>query len=205
MKNPAPVLASFLAFVLTSGTAPSAQAREGTLELPEYIGDLEFDGEYVFKDPRLGRSYLYGAPWLSLVIYVYDDGVEHIPDGANSDVVYAQFERAIREIRSQPVYENVELLSEGSVQLGSGSSALDAREAVFTLRTEGGEAKSYLWITGYGGLIYKVRFPASHIREQDGRINRGEILEAVGESIRRAHEARPIRQASNLTDSPVGS
>lgn len=205
MKRRAPVLASFLALLLASGTAWDAQARQGTLELPEYIGDLEYDGEYVFQDPRLGRSYLYGAPWLSLVIYVYDDGVEHIPDGAHSDVVDAQFERAIREIRSQPVYGNVELLSEGRVQLGSGSGALDAREAVFTLQTEGGEAKSYLWITGYGGLIYKVRFTASHIREQDGRINRGEILEAIGESIRRAHDARLIRQAGYVTDSAVRS
>ena len=112
-------LAAWVVLITLTVAAVAAPLGDNTvrlapsqLKLPQNIGPLRFNGQNRFSDRRLGRSYSYNASGISLSIYVYDYGIENIPDGSESVPLCEQFEGARNEIERGGNYENVVLRSE---------------------------------------------------------------------------------------------
>src|SRR5215467_1196410 len=93
----------FLRAFLACGVLQAAAAADdgalkllpSPLEMPRRIGPMVTDGAgHAYEDPRLGISYMYEGAGLLLTVYVYDAGVESIPDGPDSAAVCEQFEEA---------------------------------------------------------------------------------------------------------------
>ena len=109
------------------------------LEMPRRIGPMASDGAaHSYEDPRLGSSYQYLGRGLSLTIYVYDAGVDAIPDGADNIPVCDQFEDAKNGV-AKAGYLDMALKSEQMVRLAPPGDVLLAREARIRIRAPGAQ------------------------------------------------------------------
>jgi hypothetical protein len=152
------------------------------LNLPEYIGVLDYMGERSRADSRPGGSYSYRAAGLALDIDVYDYDPAQLPDGLASPVLQRAFARMEQSLRAG----GAQLIHAGTVALGGGSApAIPAREAVFARRGSHVEGTSYLWIAARGGRLYEMHFNVRAGFEDDGHVSRSETLAALGEAITR--------------------
>lgn len=178
--------------LLALGAAASvAQAQEivkllpAPIELPARLGPLVFNGKpNKYDDPRLGVGYGYNAQGALLTVYVYDAGIQDIPDGADSIPVCVEYEVAKQGVQQTPSYKNTALKTEQLVRLSPPEDAPLAREAVFELEREERQAISYVWITGVAKHFVKLRFTmlAPHVEEVVEA--RRAILDALGTAIR---------------------
>jgi hypothetical protein len=176
------------------------------LRLPQNIGPLRYNGESRFSDRRLGRSFGYNATGISLSIYVYDYGVEGIPDGADSVPLCEQFESAKLEIERGGNYENVAMRGEVSRRLTDAADAPVAREAVYEFDRHGVHAVSVLWLTAIDGYFLKLRLSLRAEVADELEEARAQILAAIAGSIenrrRRAQNPPPpaVQEASIEVD-----
>jgi hypothetical protein len=164
------------------------------LKLQQNIGPMRYSGESRFSDRRLGRSFGYNASGISLSIYVYDYGVEEIPDGADSVPICEQFESAKLEIENGGNYENVSLKSEVSRPLAEHDDSPVAREAVYEFDRHGVHAVSVLWLTAVDGYFLKLRLSLRSEVADELDEARTQILAAMADAIanRRRLVQRPI-------------
>jgi hypothetical protein len=154
------------------------------LEIPRRIGPMVTDGAaHSHEDPRLGSSYQYLGRGLSLTIYVYDAGVDAIPDGADNIPVCHQFEDAKNGVLKAG-YRDMALKSEQMVRLVPPSDALLAREAVFEFVRQERATISYVWITAAAKNFIKLRFSLdAELRDEVPEARRA-VLDALGEAAR---------------------
>ncbi len=207
--RPAPLLAGILA-CLAAMAAQAAPLSDNTvrlapsqLKLPQAIGPLRYTGENRFSDRRLGRSFGYNASGISLSIYVYDYGVRHIPDGADSVPLCEQFESAKQEIERGGNYDNVTLKSEVSRPLAGGDDAPVAREALYEFDRRGVHAVSALWLTAIDGYFVKLRLSLRAEVADELEEARTQILEAIADAIanrrkRKLNDAGPPDQEASI-------
>ena len=182
------------ASITNFGLAASAIAAEPVadsaalgLQLPDYIGVLEFMGERTPRGQHVARSYSYRAAGLSLDIDVFDYDASQLTAGIESAVLKKQFEHAKQETRAS-VTRRAKLLKEDVVQFGT-DAQFPAREAVYRLTSQDFEHTNYLWLAGAQGRLLEMRFSIQEGFEEDGHVSRSEILAAVGEAV--AHAPTP--------------
>lgn len=154
------------------------------LEMPRRIGPLVTDGTgHAYENPRLGVSYDYGGEGLLLSIYVYDAGVESIPDGADNMAVCEQFEEAKGGV-VRAGYRDVSLKSEQMVRLSPPADSPQAREAVYELVRKDRPMISYVWVTGVAKHFVKLRFTLDAQLRDEAQEARRAVLDALGEAVR---------------------
>ena len=184
--------AFYFVVLLAIGFGASASAADDTikllpspLEFPTKIGSLESNGQpHKYDDPRLGKSYTYGAPGMFLTIYSYDAGVKEISDGGDTNATCEQFEEAKYGVPKAPDFKNVTLKNEQLVRLGSTEDSPLLREAVIELDRGDRHGISYIWITGAAKYFLKLRFTAvDDLRDQLPDIRQG-ILSTVATAIK---------------------
>jgi hypothetical protein len=161
--------------------APIAESAAMGLQLPDYIGVLEFMGERTPRGAHVSRSYSYRAPGLALDIDVFDYDPAEVNAGIDSAVLRQQFEQAKREARASAP-RRAKLLAEDIVQFGT-DAKFPAREAVYRLTTRDFEHTSYLWLAGVQGRLLEMRFSVQDGFEEDGHVSRSEILAALGPAV----------------------
>jgi hypothetical protein len=172
------------------GGLPGAAAAGETLallpsplEMPRRIGPLVTDGvAHSYEDPRLGSSYQYHGRGLSLTIYVYDAGVDPIPDGADNIPVCEQFEDAKNGV-TRAGYRDMALKSEQMVRLAPPGDVLLAREAVFEFVRQERKTFSYVWITAAAKNFIKLRFSLDAELQDEIPEARRALLDALGEAV----------------------
>jgi hypothetical protein len=126
---------------------------------PEKIGPF-FLGEttnYETTTPGLGYSVVYTAHFGEVNAYIYDKGIEDIPDGPNGDIILEQFKQEASGIINRPKTEDCSI--EFIEQFGTGSPERGAEFlcAVFGVSDNNGNRYSYLYLTGYEGKLVKLR------------------------------------------------
>jgi hypothetical protein len=181
------------------------------LKLPQNIGPLRFSGVNRYSDRRLGRSYGYNASGISLSIYVYDYGIESLPDGPDSVPLCEQYQAAKGEIERGGNYENVVLRGESSRALRDAEASPVVREAVYEFDRHGVHALSVLWLVAFDGYFFKLRLSLRSELADELTEARPEILAALAESMGDARAARrrieppgetpPVQEASIEVDS----
>lgn len=125
------------------------------------------DKVHQYEQPGLGYSIDYDSQnGLRFTIYVYDFGLESIPDGPFTEPARAQMKRAVGDIfraREKGHYENVTTLWSGVMFLGDNDTSPKMRRASFRLRRNGQDFVSQLYLTGYKNHFIKVRcsFPST--------------------------------------------
>jgi len=152
-------------------------------ELPRRIGPLYLQGEpHQFDPPSLGISYQYNGNGLSLTIYVYDAGIEDIPDGGDTAASCMQFEQAKGDVLGAG-YGHPTLESQQLARLAPPADLPLAREAVFEFQRDGEQTVSYLWITAVGKHFVKLRFSVNaQLRDELPEARRA-VLTALGTAI----------------------
>jgi len=171
------------------------------IKLPQNIGPLRYTGQNRFSDRRLGRSYTFNAPGISLSMYVYDYGLKHIDDGPNSVALCEQFEGAKREIERGGNYHNVELRAEFSRPFDAADGAPVAREALYEFDRNDVRALSALWLTAVDGQFLKLRLSLRMEVADELDDARSQILAAMAAAIVSARsQARGAARAPAARD-----
>lgn len=179
-----------LACVLAAGAARAAGTADEPVTLapsrftvPKTIGPMRYDGETVYKDRRLGRSFGYKASGISLNIYVYDNGLSRVPDGPDSVAACQQYENAKHEIENGGNYQNVKLRGEVARRMSASPDGNVAREAEYEFDRHGNHALSVLWLTVADGYFIKLRLSMRAEIADEIEEARAQILSAVALSL----------------------
>jgi len=187
-----------LCVVLVGSAVHAAKLGDNTVRLlpskfrlMQNIGPMRFTGENRYTDRRLGRSFGFGASGISLIIYVYDNGLTDLPDGPDSVPACEQFERAKFEIEQGGNYQNVRLISEATRYLTDTASGPRAREAMYEFDRNGVHAWSYLWVTVADGFFVKLRLSLREEVRDEIPEARTEILTTIADAL----AERPARPA----------
>jgi len=160
------------------------QLLPSPLELPRRIGPLSTDGRaHGFDKPELGTAYQYKGGGMLLTVYVYDLGVNDIPDGAVNVPVCEQFEDAKSDV-IQAGYRDVVLKKEQLVRLSPPEDLPLAREAEFEMLRDGRTTISWLWITGVAKQFVKLRFSLDADFRDEALDARRALLTALGTAIK---------------------
>lgn len=170
------------------------------LDLPRYIGVLDYMGERTRTDRRPGHSYSYRAAGLGLDIDVFDYDPARLADGTHSPLVRRELARMERPL----IDAGARLVHTGRVRLGgtggrvttaraASGPPIMAREAVFARHGAKFRGTTYLWITARGGRLYEMHFNVDRGFREDGIVSRSESLAALGRAI--AHPYTPTRPA----------
>jgi len=171
--------------------------RSAVLDLPQYIGVLDYMGERTRHDRRPGHSYSYRAAGLGLDIDVFDYDPARLPNGVNSPLVARELARmeqpllaqGAKRIRSGTVLLDASGAAAPSASTSTSVGPITAREAVFACRDASFRGRRYLWITARGGRLYEMHFSVHEGFGPDGQVSRSESLAALGRAI--AHPSVP--------------
>jgi len=191
-------LAAAMAISLGAMALPASAAESiaehafGGVQLPEYIGPLEYMGERSRTDKRPGASYSYRAAGLSLDLAIYDYGNKGIVDGTDSAALRAEAQRVAASIEAAPG-RNVRVLREGLATTGRSAQSLPLRETVFDVQSPESSDTAYVWLTAIHGLLVEARFTVAEGFEEDGVISRSEVLDALSAAI--PQTAEKVEQA----------
>lgn len=133
------------------------------IDLPEFLDRLEKTDSHEFANEALGVSarYIFGP--FKLDIYIYDLGEKDISDGAGGENVKKAFDAARRDISSMEEkgdYGNLKEIANDMQTLDClTDKKLDFFHARYTFNVaEGKEILSDLFVTGYNGKFFKLRF-----------------------------------------------
>lgn len=210
MKCPAASAVWLVAVALIAGAAQAAPLGDNTVKLApshfklaQNIGPLRFSGQSRFSDRRLGRSYAFNASGISLSIYVYDYGLDGIPDGPDSVPLCEQYEGAKDEIERGGNYDNVLLRSEVNRPLMEGQDATVAREAVYAFDRHGIHAVSVLWLTAVDGYFLKLRLSLRAEIADELDEARPQILAAIAHAVSQRRKAAPARAVTPVQEASI--
>jgi hypothetical protein len=134
-------------------------------ELPETLGSCERGERRDYGDPRLGWSVVYNdRHGMVITVYVYDQGVDRIADGAGDRIITDSFAAARRDIHvamTKGMYSDVQPFDDGKATI-EGMDILFARYHLTFAKGEaaGKKAVSVLYIFGARDQIIKVRATA---------------------------------------------
>jgi hypothetical protein len=181
---------ALLACALAGGAARAAGTANEPVTLapsrftvPKTIGPMRYNGETVYKDRRLGRSFGYNVSGISLNIYVYDNGLSGVPDGPDSIAACQQYESAKREIENGGNYQNVKLRREVARRMSASADGIVAREAEYEFDRHGNHAVSVLWLTVADGFFIKLRLSMRAEISDELEEARAQILSAIALSL----------------------
>mgnify|MGYP006088620155 CR=1 FL=1 len=124
------------------------------------------------EHPGLGCTVPYNAPGVKATIYVYDLNFEVIPDGPESECVLQHFRNEVAQLTQMVEHGLYASASVNQVYVTGGPER--GREflcADISIRQNGQELDSYLYLTGYDGKFVKVRVtsPSSEQSEMQAR------------------------------------
>jgi hypothetical protein len=168
-------------------------------KLLQNIGPMRYTGENRYTDRRLGRSFGFGTGGISLIVYVYDYGLEDLPDGPDSVAACEQFERAKHEIQHGGNYQNVVLRSEVTRRMKDSADAPLAREALYEFDRNGIHAWSYLWLTVADGYFVKLRLSLREEVKDEMDDARVEILGIIANALAQ----RPAKPVPDVAPRPA--
>ncbi|HEX5161841.1 MAG TPA: hypothetical protein VFV88_08965 [Steroidobacteraceae bacterium] len=180
-------LVALLAAVAAEGAAPPPEKvvlAPSTLELPVKIGPLHYSGEpHRYEPAAAGVSYAFAGRGLLLTVYVYDGGLQDLPDGGDTVEACEQVEMAKEGVK-EAKYPNTVLTREQFVRLTPSEAFPLAHEVRYELEREGRPSISYIWVTAAAKHFIKLRFSFDkELKDEEVDARRG-ILDAVGDAVR---------------------
>ena len=178
-----------IAILLTSANAQDVKRGGLKMDFPELEGFVCSEPKH-FPNPKHGYLVSYTAqqgPWIRVNVYVYNSGLDRIPDGASSEVVKEEIyliEVGLKELKRQGAYNSYIELEGGVVQIGDSRVAPKAQRRLFEIdRTDVGRILTDVYITGYKDHFIKIRisYPVEEQIEVEKTV--APVLKAVGEML----------------------
>jgi len=133
------------------------------IEIPDVLGGFKktkvIDNEP--KDPGLGTTVHYHCPGIKATVYIYNMGINTIPDGIESNVVRKAFETAkanIQEVARQGYYKLSSKLRTSITILDPAENPISALTASFSYQDQRENLTSFLYVFGRKNHIIKIRF-----------------------------------------------
>jgi hypothetical protein len=184
------LLIAFLALLFGEsrlGTLVVAEEQAGADKLELAFPDIDgFQKGKInrYPQPGLGYSIGYITPEKILAtIYVYNGGLDKIPDGPGSEAVKQQILNAkgdIYELKKRGDYDTVTPRGDEKPQevpLGKGAKAL---RLSFEIGFDGQKLVSYIFVTGYKNHFVKIRFSYPAAEKDKGEKGLQKVLTEVG-------------------------
>lgn len=162
-----------------------------SLQLPQYIGVLDYMGERTRPAGMpAGTSYSYRAAGIGLDIDISSAEAAHLPAGIDSAAFERQYRRAQHDKRFPALDHGARLLRQDIAQLGT-HRHFAARESVFAVHDADFTGTVYLWLANVHGTLLEARLAVRKGFEEDGRVSRVESLAALGQAIVHSEAAQP--------------
>ncbi|MDP3803991.1 MAG: hypothetical protein Q8Q87_00400 [Candidatus Omnitrophota bacterium] len=166
------ILAVALMMLIPSQSLAKESPESMFMSLPVQIKTFVAGAPVSYPDKRLGASIGYNSPTLTAItVYLYDQGIENVEDGIDSDVIRQSKEMAmndIREVERMGIYRNVEIIADDKAEFDIGGT--DPLKMLFASyscdmvdQDSGGSYHviSDLYVAGMKGYICKVRITRS--------------------------------------------
>ena len=140
-------------------TAFAAEDDQTGIRFPDKLAGVPFQGiiDYEQKHPGWGKDYKYSKAHVSFDIYIYNAGIEVIPDGIESNEIYYAFQDSKKDIQlsvKNGEFAAAQLINEDVITAG----AVKLLHAHY--RIEWSKSSGYLHIlmTGFKNQIIKVYY-----------------------------------------------
>jgi hypothetical protein len=166
VRAAAAMLAASMIFVATAGGAALAQraAIENDFPLPPVLGGLKKGNveDFENKCPGCGCRFRYEKPGWRADVFIYDFNIGGIPDGPNNRIVSSHMQQLKQAVLEEDGQKG---LSKANFEISGGPGKPAFTCAFFGLhrpvfsrpRLAGGEADSYVCLTGAKKKFVKVR------------------------------------------------
>lgn len=151
------------------------QLSELNIELPQEISGIKYHDRKSYDSKEAGYSVNNASRMCSISLFVYDNGIEEIPEGPKGTLVASEMEEAISGVKAaekEGFLKNVKF-QEGKLDLPEGIESRFAAKAM-TFDVKGGSCKSYLLITGRSNHFFKIRLTQYVV---DGKTNDAEVAD----------------------------
>lgn len=178
MKKRTPILLLLIVILLTAASSAFAEPYQHpatSLVFPDRLAGLDkvrvtdYEKDY----PGLGLSVGYNAPGRTLTIYLYNMGMNSVPDDVTSPVLRQQFEQAandIARVAEMGEYQNLRRLNEDeivSISSNTGRKALSASFSFFQ-KNAGKDRLSKLYLMGYKNHFLKIPYTYDKDMQSEG-------------------------------------
>lgn len=197
------LLMASLAVAGGAAAADPIKLLPGPFEFPAEFAGVKYQGEPTrFEDPRLGTGYIYNSDRLLFMVYVFDNGIKDIADGADTIVACQEYEQGKDEVVGTTAYSDPKLVYEQLVRLDSPDTGMMAREAKYEVQSKGKTTYTYLFVTGAAGQILKARLLASPGHDEELATARRESLKLLGAAIKphlSAKKPEPAKSDTSIT------
>jgi hypothetical protein len=143
-----------------------------------------------YDDKRFGYSVQYQSDKAFFTVFVYNAGVEKIPDGPESDTVKAEMYESLLVLEAQkrgkqPRYKSLSPLDEEVIDFGASKTAPQIRRKRYEVEIIGeGAAVTELYLTGYKNHFIKIR--ATYPTEDKDKYQKllANLLDALGKELK---------------------
>jgi hypothetical protein len=172
--------------VLASSTVTAQGPTRGgvKMDFPDVEGFTRSEPKH-FPNPTQGYLVSYAAKQDFVVnVYIYNSGLQRIPDGASSDVVKQEIkliEEGLKELKRQGAYKSYTELAGDEVRIGEWPKAPSAQRRQFEIeRADVGRILTDVYITGYKNHFVKIRVSYPADKQADAERAAGRVLTALG-------------------------
>jgi hypothetical protein len=148
------------------------------------------------EHPGLGVGIGYNAPGITATIYLYNLGMESVPDSLDSPVLTALFEQAVEDVLQagrMGMYDSLRKTSETVIGFPAPQSGPRALCASFDVVQQGVERLSKLYLLAYRNHFLKIRFTYDRNVLERAEDTLGQLLEYLAASMK--NEAEPYNLA----------
>jgi len=176
-------------FLLGLGALSNATAQEPKrgglkMDFPNVEGFTRSEPKH-FPNPKHGYVVSYAAKQdLVVNVYVYNSGLDRIPDGASSDVVKEEIkliEEGLKELKRQGAYKSYTERASGESRVGDSPKAASAQRRLFEIdRADVGRILTDVYITGYNNHFVKIRLSYPADKQADLEKAVAPVLTALG-------------------------
>lgn len=172
------LLCLFLAF---DPAAPPVPLSEIEVELPGKIAGIKFTERHDYEARELGYSVHYMSFMCRVTLYVYDRGMENLPEGPANERVKQELDQSRRDLKEavdQGVISNLKFVeADPKDPKAAGLPELAQQRfssMAFTFELKGEPCKGTTLITSHKGKFFKVRVTQYVV---DGKTNDEEIAQ----------------------------
>lgn len=140
--------------------APCTEKATG-LVFPASIGSLVFSGTHEYEDANDGVDFRYSADGIAATIYIYNAGLERVPEGKDDPVhgqVMTQIKEDIKGMARQGIYQDLVLGPDEIIGLAGEGRGLKARHFLATYSFDGSSWHSHSYLVGYRDRFIKLRY-----------------------------------------------
>jgi hypothetical protein len=181
-----------LACITISADAQTTQYRHPAtgLILPDSVAGIVKGKvtDYEEKMPGLGISVAYDGPGITATVFIYDFGLESVPDNPPSATFkdhFALVKQDIYEAEKFGYYKSVKTIAEGITFLKADKTGPQALSASLSYVQNGTERLSKVYLLGHKNHFVKIRFTYDKSAQEHSEEALKQFLNEIGATLQK--------------------